>query len=447
MTVTTVQSGFSADTAAALVNRLRATFRAGRTRPLAWREEQLSRLRALLTDNRDDIAAALHTDLRKDPAAVDAVEIGSTVAEIDTYLEHLEEWTGPRPAAITSAVPAGSVAFTRLEPLGAVLVLGTWNYPINLVLVPVAAALASGNAVVLKPSEYAAATSELLARLLPAYLDTDAVAVVQGGPDEATALLQQHFDHIFYTGSGVVGRIVMRAAAQHLTPVTLELGGKSPVFVDHDADLTTVARRVARTKFANAGQICVAPDYLLADPATAAALEAPLAAAVDELYGPDPAASPVYGRIVNERHFDRLTALLGSGRVVLGGQHDRAEKYIAPTVLADVHGDDPVMQEEIFGPILPILVVADLDQAIQFINDRDKPLALYAFTDNDTTRRRLTEVTSSGALNFGLPIRQLAVPELPFGGVGESGMGSYHGPYSLETFSHRKAVLDVPLAD
>jgi aldehyde dehydrogenase (NAD+) len=448
MTTTTSETTFSSETAAALVDRLRTTYRSGRTKPLAWREQQLTRLRALLTEHRGEIAAALYTDLRKDPTAVETAEIGATVAEIDTYLEHLEEWTRPRPAAITTpGIPAGSVAHTRLQPLGVVLILGTWNYPINLVLVPVAAALASGNAVVLKPSEYAAATSALLARLLPSYLDTDATAVVQGGPGESTALLEQHFDHIFYTGNGAVGRIVMRAAAQHLTPVTLELGGKSPVFVDRDTDLTTVARRLARTKFANAGQICVAPDYVLTDPATAGALEAPLAAAVEELFGPDPAASPVYGRIVNERHFDRLTALLGSGRTVLGGRHDRADRYIAPTVLAEVHGADPVMQEEIFGPILPILTVPGLDEAIDFINERDKPLALYAFTENDTTRRRLAEETSSGALNFGLPIRQLAIPELPFGGVGESGMGSYHGPYSLETFSHRRAVLDVPLTD
>ncbi|GAA2508245.1 aldehyde dehydrogenase family protein [Streptomyces thermolineatus] len=439
-------TGFTAEHASALVGRLRAAFRTGRTKPLAWRERQLVRLRALLTENGDDIAAALHTDLRKGRAETDSMEIGSTVAEIDHCLEHLEEWLRPQPAAVPArGLPEGSRAHTRFDPLGVVLVISAWNYPVNLLLVPMVGALAAGNAVVAKPSELSPATSALMARLLPAYLDADAVAVVEGGVPETTALLAQDFDHVFYTGNGTVGRIVMRAAAEHLTPVTLELGGKSPVFVDRDADPAVVAARLAATKFANAGQTCVAPDYVLTDPATARVLTTALAAAVENLFGPDPAASEVYGRIVNERHFDRVAALLDSGRTVVGGQHDRADKYIAPTVLADVDPDSPVMQEEIFGPVLPVVEVAGLDEAIAFVNERDKPLALYAFTGNDTTRRRLAEETSSGALNLGLPIQHLAVPELPFGGVGPSGTGNYHGRHSLVTFSHHKAVLDVPL--
>jgi aldehyde dehydrogenase (NAD+) len=270
--------------------------------------------------------------------------------------------------------------------------------------------------------------------------------VVEGGVPETTALLEQRFDHILYTGNGTVGRIVMSAAVRHLTPVTLELGGKSPVFVDRGTDLDTVAARLAAGKFLNAGQTCVAPDYVLTDPETARALEAALSKAVEGLYGSAPAASPEYGRIVNERHFDRLTALLDSGRQVTGGAYDRETKYIAPTVLAEVSPDAPVMQEEIFGPILPIVEVAGLDEAIDFINDRDKPLALYAFTDSDTTRERLAAETSSGGLGFGLPLAHLTISDLPFGGVGESGMGSYHGRYSIETFSHRKAVLAKPLS-
>jgi len=238
---------------------------------------------------------------------------------------------------------------------------------------------------------------------------------------------------------------VMPAAAEHLTPVTLELGGKSPAFVDRDTDLAVVAGRLASGKFLNAGQTCVAPDYVLTDPETARALEPALARAVEAVYGSDPAASGEYGRIINERHFDRLSGLLGSGRVVTGGDSDRASKYIAPTVLADVAPESPVMQEEIFGPILPIVTVADLDQAIDYINERDKPLALYVFTGSDTTRRRFANETSSGGLGFGLPLAHLTVSDLPFGGVGESGMGSYHGRYSIETFSHRKAVLEKPL--
>ena len=444
--MTTTYPPLTETEAAALVARLRTTHRSGRTKPLAWRREQLTRLRALLTDNRKAIAEALWADLRKNADEVDRAEIDLTVLEIDDYLENLEGWLAPQPAEIAAPhLPEGTTAHTEFDPLGVALVLSAWNYPIYLLLTPVAGALAAGNAVVVKPSELAEQTSALLARLVPDYLDPDAVALVEGGVAQTTSLLVQDFDHVFYTGNGTVGRIVMRAASEHLTPVTLELGGKSPVFVDRDADIATVAARIAATKFTNAGQTCVAPDYVLTDPETAQSLTVALAQAVQDLYGDDPRASGSYGRIVNERHFDRLRKLLDSGRTVIGGQSDRAEKYIAPTVLLDVRADEPVMQEEIFGPILPILTVADLTEAIDFINDRDKPLALYAFTGNDTTKSRLIVETSSGAVNFGLPIYHLTVPALPFGGVGESGTGNYHGRYSLEAFSHRKTVFDAPL--
>ena len=433
---------------AALVGRLRATVRSHATWPLAWRIEQLTRLRTLLDHNRDALAEAVYADLHRLPAETFRSEVDACIREIDHFLEHLEAWLAPAPVPVLAdaGLPAGSTGAVRYDPLGTVLVIAPWNYPVRLLFVPLAGALAAGNTVVAKPSELAPATSALIADLAPRYFEPDVLAVVQGGVPETTALLAEQFDHIFFTGSSAVGRIVMRAAAQHLTPVTLELGGKSPVFVDADTDLPTVARRLAATKFANAGQTCVAPDHVLTDPATARALEPALAQAVLELYGPDPAKSPAYGRIINERHFDRVAALLDSGRTVIGGRHERAERYIAPTVLAEVDPHAPVMLEEIFGPILPIIEVTGLDEAIAFINERDKPLALYAFTDSDTTRRRLAAETTSGALNFGLPIAHLRVPGLPFGGVGESGTGSYHGRHSLETFSHRKAVLDVPLA-
>ncbi|MFD8257438.1 aldehyde dehydrogenase family protein [Streptomyces griseoluteus] len=432
--------------AAGTVARLRRTFRTGRTKSVEWRREQLRRLRAMLTEHGDDLAAALHADLGKSATEAHRTEIDFTVREIDHTLEHLEEWLRPEPAPVPAHLGADATAWTQYDPLGVVLVIAPWNYPAQLLLAPVVGALASGNAVVAKPSELAPATSAALAELIPAYLDTDAVAVVEGGIPETTALLAQRFDHIFYTGNGTVGRVVMRAAAEHLTPVTLELGGKSPAFVDRDTDLDVVADRLARGKFLNAGQTCVAPDYVLTDPETAPALEAALVRAVEGIYGADPAASPEYGRIINERHFDRLSGLLDSGRVAVGGDSDRADKYIAPTVLADVTPDAPVMREEIFGPILPIVTVPDLDAAVDFINDRDKPLALYVFTDSDTTRARIAAETSSGGLGHGLPLAHLTVSDLPFGGVGESGMGSYHGRYSLDTFSHRKAVLSKPLA-
>ncbi|MEU7201081.1 aldehyde dehydrogenase family protein [Streptomyces sp. NPDC045470] len=429
----------------AVVARLRATFRTGRTASLEWRTDQLRRLRALLTEHGKDFAAALHADLGKGETEAYRTEIDFTLREIDHTLDHLEEWLRPEPAPVPPHL-SGAEAWTVFDPLGVVLVVAPWNYPLQLLLAPMVGALASGNCVVAKPSEMAPATSAAVARLLPRFLDADAVAVVEGAVPETTALLEQRFDHIFYTGNGTVGRIVMRAAAEHLTPVTLELGGKSPAFVGRDTDADAVAARLVAGKFLNAGQTCVAPDYVLTDPETAARLEPALARAVTALYGDDPAAAPNYSRIVNERHFDRLTGLLGSGRTVTGGAHDRERKYIAPTVLGGVAPDAPVMREEIFGPILPVVEVADLDAAIDFVNDRDKPLALYAFTESAETRRRLTGETSSGGLGFGLPVAHLTVSDLPFGGVGESGMGRYHGRYSIETFSHRKAVLSKPLA-
>ncbi|MFE6525789.1 aldehyde dehydrogenase family protein [Streptomyces sp. NPDC057794] len=430
---------------AATVARLRETFRSGRTKPVEWRTGQLRRLRDMLTQNGPELAAALRADLGKSTTEAYRTEIDFTVREIDHTLAHLDGWLRPEPAPVPAHLGADARAWTQYDPLGVVLVIAPWNYPVQLLLTPVIGALAAGDAVVAKPSELAPATSAVLTRLLTAHLDTDAVAVVEGGVPETTALLAERFDHIFYTGNGTVGRIVMRAAAEHLTPVTLELGGKSPAFVDRDTDLDVVADRLARGKFLNAGQTCVAPDYVLTDPATAAALEPALARAVQALFGTDPAASTEFGRIVNERHFDRLTGLLGSGRVVVGGQSDRTAKYIAPTVLADVDPASPVMREEIFGPILPIVTVPGLDEAIGFVNDRDKPLALYVFSESEDTRRRFAAETSSGGLGHGLPLAHLTVSDLPFGGVGESGTGSYHGRYSIETFSHRKAVLEKPL--
>jgi aldehyde dehydrogenase (NAD+) len=433
-----------ADHAAATVTRLRATFRAGRTKPLPWRKQQLRALRSLLTEHQDVFAKALHTDLGKSATESHVMEIGFLVREIDHTLRHLDRWARPSRVSVPlSLVPAR--AWTVREPLGTVLIISPWNYPLNLALAPLIGALAAGNCVVLKPSEVAPATSAVLAHWLPRVLDPQAVAVVEGGVPETTALLDQRFDHIFYTGNGTVGRIVMAAAARHLTPVTLELGGKSPAVVEPGADLATAARRIAWGKFMNAGQTCVAPDYVLAVGRAGAEIEAHLIEAIREMYGPDPARSNDYGSIVNERHFDRLTGLLTDGRAVVGGGHDRPTRYIAPTVLADVDPESPVMREEIFGPILPIVRVPDLDAAISFITGRDKPLALYAFTASKRTKRRLIAETSSGGLTFGVPTAQLAVHGLPFGGVGESGMGHYHGSYSLGTFSHTKSVLDKPL--
>jgi aldehyde dehydrogenase (NAD+) len=430
---------------AGIVAGLRKRFEAGGTKPLAWRIRQLTALRSMLTERSNEFEKALAADLGKNATESQLVEIGFVVGEIDFALRHLRRWVRPRRVAVPGSVQPAR-AFTLREPLGVVLVIAPWNYPVQLLLTPVVGALAAGNAVVLKPSELAAETSAAMARLVPQYLDRSAVVVIEGAVDETTALLNQRFDHIFYTGNGTVGRIVMAAAAQNLTPVTLELGGKSPVYVDDSVDLEAAALRIAWGKFMNAGQTCVAPDYLLATPAVAAALEPLLIAAISQLYGRDPHVSPDYGRIVNSRQFDRLKGVLTSGRTVTGGRTADDDRYIAPTVLADVARDDEVMQQEIFGPILPIITVGGLDEALSLIRAGDKPLALYVFSSRTRTRRRFLTETSSGAIGFNIPAAHLIVPGLPFGGVGESGMGAYHGELSFAVFSHEKAVLSKPLA-
>jgi aldehyde dehydrogenase (NAD+) len=429
--------------AAALVGDLRTVFRTGVTKPVAWRKTRLTALRAMLTEQADDFVAALYADLRKNAVEARRAEIDFVINEIDHTLEHLDGWLAPEDAGLPQRLLPGQGHVVR-DPLGVVLIIGPWNYPLQLVLAPLVGALAAGNVVVLKPSELSPHVSAAIASHVPAYLDS-AVKVVEGAIPETTALLEQKFDHIFYTGNGTVGRIIMTAAAKHLTPVTLELGGKSPAVVEPGADLAVTAQRLAFGKFANAGQTCVAPDYVLAVGGTGPELTKHLTEAIQAQYGDDPATSPAYGRIISTRHYDRLAALLADGRAVIGGQHDRDDKFIAPTVLADVSPDAPVMKDEIFGPILPIIDVPDIDAALEFINERDKPLALYAFTESEETKQRLVAETSSGGLVFGTAIVQLTAPDLPFGGVGESGMGRYHGKYSIDTFSHVKAVLDKPL--
>jgi aldehyde dehydrogenase (NAD+) len=430
--------------AGTLVGTLRAAHGTGFTRPLRWRLAQLQALGRMLDESGAELEEALRSDLGRPAIESYIAEISFLRAELAHTRRHLRRWLRPRRVPVPAvALPAS--AHTMLEPLGVVLVVAPWNYPLMLSLSPMLGALAAGNCVVLKPSELAPATSAALARLLPRYLDPRAVAVVEGGAAVATELLDERFDSIFYTGNGRIGRVVLAAAARHLTPVTLELGGKSPAYVDDTVDLRAVARRLAWSKYINAGQTCVAPDYVLATPAVADRLVERLREAVRELYGPDPAESADYGRIVNDEHFDRLVALLPPGPADVGGESDRARRYIAPTVLADVPRDSAVMGEEIFGPILPVVRVDGLDDAIEFVAGRDKPLALYVYTEDREARRQWLRRTSSGGIVFDASIVHLAVPGLPFGGVGASGTGSYHGERSVTVFSHRRAVLAKPL--
>ena len=424
----------------ARVGEAQAVFASGRTKAVQWRRQQLQALERLLSECAPQIRQALWTDLKKNEVETQVTEVVSVTGEVQLALKNLDTWTADRKVKGSALVGPTHAAIHR-EPLGTVLIIGPWNYPINLMFAPLVGALAAGNAVVLKPSELAPACSALVAELVPRYLDAEAVQVVEGAIEETTRLLEARFDHIFYTGNGHVGSIVMTAAAKHLTPVTLELGGKSPVWIDGSARLEASAKTIAWGKFSNAGQTCVAPDYVLTTPDLVEPLTREIAKAAQAMYGPDPRNSPNFGRIVNTKHAERIEGLFDGGRVVLGGTADPEERYVAPTILLDVDPDSPVMQDEIFGPILPILAVDDLDRAIEFINARPKPLALYAFTEDEEVREKLQERTSSGGLTFNMVIAQLAVPTLPFGGVGSSGMGNYHGEFGMATFSHEKAVI------
>ncbi len=428
-----------------IVAGLRHGFRQGITRPESWRRGQLEALRGMLTERAADFEAALAADLGKSGTEAQLTEIGFLVGEIEHALAHLAAWMRPRRVSAPLAIQPASARVVP-EPLGVVLVIAPWNYPLMLALSPLVGAIAAGDAAIVKPSELAPATSAALALLLPQYLDRRAIAVVEGGVAETTELLAQRFDHIFYTGGGRVGRIVARAAAEHLTPITLELGGKSPVYVDGTVSPADAAKRIAWAKFMNAGQTCVAPDYVLGTRETLGRLASALADAIHDLYGSAVDRNPDYGRIVNDAQFERLVSYLGDGEVVSGGGYDATDRFIEPTVLAGVDRGSPVMRDEIFGPILPLVEVDGLDDAIDFVAGRDKPLAAYVFSEDAAARRRWIAETSSGALTFGAPVLQLTVPDLPFGGVGESGQGAYHGERSFRVFSHEKAVLSKPLA-
>ena len=430
------------------VASLRDTFDSGQTRPAEWRKAQLRRLKQLLTDGEDEIGKAMRDDLGKAPAEGWVTEVRLVQRELTHMIGHLDAWMRPHHVHVPVVLQPARAKILP-EPLGVALVMAPWNYPIQLLLLPMASAIAAGNTVAGKPSELAPATSAVVARLIPSYLDPDAVAIIEGGVEEATALLEERFDHIFYTGGSRVGHVVMAAAAKHLTPVTLELGGKSPAIVDHDLNLDVAVRRLAYGKFINAGQTCVAPDYVLVHADVERPLLDRLSGMLEEFYGKDPKASPDYGRIVNDQHFQRLKGLLDGGgyaETVTGGvaSADATQRYLPPTIVRGVSPDAPVMQEEIFGPILPVIAVPSIDSAISFVNQRPKPLSLYVFTSRGHVAEEVLARTSSGSACVNTCIVQLAVPDLPFGGVGGSGMGAYHGRRGFETFSHSKAVMVKP---
>ncbi|MEX1217509.1 MAG: aldehyde dehydrogenase family protein [Acidimicrobiales bacterium] len=423
-----------------VANNLRSNYDKGLTRPLSWRKRQLEQMLKMLNENEDAFLAALATDLGKPSVEGFITDIAFVTSELKSMIKKLNKWNKPervRTPLVTK--PARSQLLP--EPLGVVLVIAPWNYPVQLLLVPAAGAIAAGNAVVMKPSEVSAATSALLGELIPRYMDMSAIALVEGGIPETTDLLEQHFDHIFYTGNGTVGRVVMAAAVKNLTPVTLELGGKSPVIIDASANLKVAAHRITWGKWLNAGQTCVAPDYVLVNENMRDAFVNELRKAITEFYGTDPKVSDSYGRIVSVRHFDRLMGLKSGGTAVIGGESDATSRYIAPTVLVDVDLEAKLMNEEIFGPLLPVIGVSSTDSAIAYVNAHAHPLALYVFAEDKHVIRDVLERTTAGGVTVNGTLMHLTNPNLPFGGIGESGMGGYHGKAGVRLFQHLKPVL------
>ncbi|XP_060805416.1 aldehyde dehydrogenase family 3 member B2 [Amyelois transitella] len=393
-------------------------------------------------DNQQAMIDALHQDLRRSKMEAVLLEVDYLINDLKNTLHHLDEWVQPTHPAKGMVNILDEVVIYN-DPYGLALVIGAWNYPLQLLLLPVAGAIAAGNAVIVKPSELSVACAKFVVDMVPKYLDNDAVIVIEGGPEETSQLLKEKFDYIFYTGGTNVGKIVYEAATKYLTPVTLELGGKSPVYIDNTVDIVVTAKRLLWGKFINAGQTCIAPDYVLCTKEIQDQLVDVARKVLKEWYGEDPQKSPDLCRIVNLRHFGRLETILDAskGKVAIGGNYDAQDKFIEPTIVANVTGTDKIMEDEIFGPILPIVPVANAYEAIKFINQREHPLVLYVFSNENNIQSLFTEQTRSGSICMNDTIMFYGVETLPFGGVGNSGIGAYHGKASFDTFTHKKSCL------
>ena len=424
-----------------LLERQRAYFRSGATLPVGFRIAQLRKLYDAVRAHEADIATALHADLGKSAYESYMCETGLTLSEIRHLIAHVRRWAKPQRKR-TPLAQFPSRSFTQAVPRGSTLIVSPWNYPLLLTLDPLAAALAAGNTAILKPSAYSPATSEVLRRIVEECFAPEYVAVVTGGRAENQALLQQKFDFVFFTGSQAVGREVLRQCAEHLTPAVLELGGKSPCIVDATANIPLAAKRIAFGKFLNCGQTCVAPDYVLCDAQVKDAFVAEVKAQINAQFGAEPLANPDYGKIVNEKHFERLCGLIDPAKVVHGGRACAQTCRIEPTVIDGVTHEDAVMGEEIFGPILPIIAYQSFDAVVDGLKHAEKPLALYLFSGNDAHIARVTQELTYGGGCVNDVVIHLATSNLPFGGVGESGMGAYHGKAGFDAFSHVKSVVD-----
>ncbi|HVN41901.1 MAG TPA: aldehyde dehydrogenase family protein [Steroidobacteraceae bacterium] len=422
------------------VSRLRQTFENGKTRPIKWRLHQLAEIDRMLREHEDDIAEALRADLGKCRFEAVMTEVSFVQAEAKFARKHLREWMRPKRVRTPLMAQPGR-SFIQPEPKGVVLIIAPWNYPMSMVVAPLVGAVAAGNCAILKPSEITQHTSAMLARLLPRYLDPEAFTVIEGGIPETTELLEQRFDHILYTGNERVACVVMAAAAKHLTPVTLELGGKSPCLIDKSADIEVAASRIAWGKFINAGQTCVAPDHVLVHREVATKFTETLAARIREFYGEDASQSPDYCRIASTRHAERFVRLLAGQKIHTGGRVDVEARYVEPTIVLDPPPDSELMQEEIFGPVLPVITVDEMHEAVRFVADRPKPLALYLFSKSKALEHVVLSRLSAGSVCINDAVIFMVSPELPFGGIGNSGMGRYTGWYGFETFSHMKPVM------
>ena len=422
------------------IAKQRAFFGTGKTKNVDFRIAQLKRLAQLIKENELQILDAVYADLHKPTIEAFGSEILVTLSEIKYTLKNIKSWVKPKKVGTPlNLFPSSSFIYT--EPLGVVLIVAPWNYPFALMMQPLIGSIAAGNCAILKPSEHTPHTSNAIAKIINANFDPNFVITIEGGIETNQALLAEKFDHIFFTGGTAIGKIVMEAAAKHLTPVTLELGGKSPCIVDADCNLETTAKRIVWGKFYNAGQTCVAPDYLLVQKSIKPALIEKLLECVKTFFGEDPQQSADFARIVNHRQFDRLVNLLDQGKILIGGNSDRDDRFIAPTLIDEISPDFKVMSEEIFGPILPILEYEQIEDVIAFVNNHPKPLALYFFSNNKQNKEQILQEISFGGGCFNDTIIHVGNPELPFGGVGNSGTGSYHGKATFDTFSHRKSVL------
>lgn len=427
------------------LNKMRQYFNSGATRPVAFRKAQLKKFMQAILDQEQPLYDALYADLKKSKEEVWVTETGMVITEINEALRHLKTWMAAERVG-TNLLNLPSSSHILKEPLGVVFIIGPWNYPFQLLLSPLVGAIAAGNCVVLKPSEFAPATAAVIKKIITAVFPPEYVLVVEGeGAVVVPELMHPFcFDHVFYTGSTAVGRLIYKMAAEKLVPVTLELGGKSPCVVESDANITVAAKRIALTKFSNAGQMCVAPDYLLVHASKKDALVAELKKVITGFFGTDASASYNYGRIINEKQFNRITAYLQHGKILYGGKSDKSNLYIEPTLLDNVSTASPIMQEEIFGPLLPILSFNSMNEALAIIEQNRNPLAFYVFTSSRSKEKNWLQQVAFGGGCVNNASWHLTNAQLPFGGRGASGTGQYHGKASFDTFTHKKSVMKTP---